>query len=407
MIVILYQSSCLKISEKIASDLAKAFNDHVVIMLLDAASASSWPAEISWDDLLIVIYNEDTFPDVGNAFIENYLQKRPQSAMLLPVAADPASRKPPKAAETIKALGYDHAAEGVSGRLANRAGGMLGLRVLGRDSKIFISYRATDGKAIANQLHAHLKSLGHNPFLDEAREVDDETTILPGNSVQKQIDEALSATNLVLLIDTPDAPASAWIRHEVDTADAMLLPILPLCFRDIGDKKEGPRFRSLLSLQRWVSLHKPSVSANPTLTDDQLDQIVSEAEEYLCEIFKRKCRVPFLVEKVFTSYGFNWGVLNKSLLMFQSLKNHSARLQIKVLSHCSVFDQIYDPAVKRFGTFIKDTGRFNYSLFIYDGEILSPLELQQINHVEDITILHHQELTALVSSNFTKLGLAA
>ena len=46
-----------------------------------------------------------------------------------------------------------------------------------------------------------------------------ETKILPGSPVQKEIDEALDKSNLLLLIDTPSAPGSKWIMHEVETAE--------------------------------------------------------------------------------------------------------------------------------------------------------------------------------------------
>jgi hypothetical protein len=408
MLVILYQNDVATSAEKIAADLFAAFSDHVNVQPIAAESCSSWPTDPSWDDLLIVVYDAKTFPDAGNRFIALYLEQRPHSAMLLPVAVDPTSKKPPKAAAAIKALEYDHGAEGPRGRLANRVGGMLGLRVLGRDSKIFVSYRANDGTAIAKQLYAYLESVGHSPFLDEAREIDGETKILPGSEVQGQIDEALGKANLVLLIDTPAAPESPWIKHEVDTADALLLPILPICFRDIDDHKKGPRFRSLLALQRWVALQKPDASANPPLSDIQLDEIVNEAEEYLCDIFKRKCRVPFLVEKEFLSHGFAWKVLDKRLLIFESSKSQSFRLQTKVLSHCSVFDPIYTPSMKRFGSFLKGTARPNYSLFIYDGELMPVPQLKEIVETQDepIIILHHQELATLIDSNFTILGAA-
>jgi hypothetical protein len=326
--------------------------------------------------------------------------------MLLPVATDAASKTPPKAAAVIKALEYNHAAEGPRGRLANRVGGMLGLRVQGRDSKIFISYRATDGTAIAQQLHAHLESLGHSPFLDEAIEIDGETKILPGTPVQEQIDKALAGANLVLLIDTPAAPHSLWIKHEVDTANALLLPILPICFRDVGDPSKAPRFRSLAALQRWVQLQSPDATADPPLNNDQLDQIVIEAETYMCELFRRKCRVPYIVEKEFLDRGFAWKALDKRLLMFESSKSQSLRLQTKVLSHCSVFDPIYTPAMKRFGAFLQETERANYSLFIYDGELLPGPQLQEIIEAREdpeIIILHHQELATLIDSNFTVL----
>jgi hypothetical protein len=139
----------------------------ILKLLLSLQVSSSWPSEVSWDDLLLVIYNGKNFPATGNAFIAQYLKERSPSAILLPVAINLAAKTPPTAAAAIKALEYDHAAKRQKGRLVNRVGAMLGLRVQGRDCKIFISYRATDGAAIAEQLYAHLKSLGHSPFLDQ------------------------------------------------------------------------------------------------------------------------------------------------------------------------------------------------------------------------------------------------
>ena len=406
MVVILYQHGCQKIAKKVASDLVAVFARHVNIMHIPAISATSWPLEASWDDLLVVLYKGKDFPEAGNLFIEKYLQQRPDMAMLLPVAVDPSFPKPPAAAAAIKALQYDLAAQGPSGRLANRIGGMLGLRLQGRDSKIFISYRASDGSAIANQLYAHLEGLGHRPWRDEAKEIDGETKILPGSPVQKEIDGALSNASLVLLLDTPSAPSSPWIKHEVDTADALLLPILPICFRDAGDSRIGPRFPSLLALQRWVSIQRPATVATPLLNDNQLEKIVHEAETYLCEIFRRKCRVPFIAEKEFVSHGFGWKVLDKHLLMFESSKSRGPRLRTKVLSHCSIFDQIYAPAITRFRNFLRATGHQNYSLFIYDGDLLSEVQLEEIIETQDdpVLILHHQELAALIDSNFSTLG---
>ena len=86
--------------------------------------------------------------------------------------------------------------------------------------------------------------------------------------------------------------------------------------------------------------------------------------------------MPFIVEKQFVSRGFAWRVLDKRLLMYESSKRHGSRLQTKVCSHCSVFDQIYTPALKRFYAFLKDTGRANYSLFIYDGDLLPQHQLE-------------------------------
>jgi hypothetical protein len=406
MLIILYEDACDTIATRAAAEIGTAFRGHVDVQALAATAPPPWPVDPSWDDLLVIVYNSDAFPAAGTHFIERFVQHRANRAMLLPVAIDPAFRRPPGAAGGIKALEYDAAAPGPNGRLVKRVGGMLGLRVQGRDTKIFISYRATDGASIATQLHAYLTDSGHRAYLDEAKEIDDETAILPGSDVQAEIDEALKSANLLLLIDTPDAPASRWIKHEVDTADGLLLPILPICFREAGDPKHGPRFPSLLALQRWVSLQLPPPAVAP-LGDDQLAQILAEAEKYLCEIFQRKCRVPFIVEKEFVSRGFAWKVLDQRLLMYESSKPYTGRLHTKVCSHCSMFDQIYMPALTRFCGFLDQTGRGNYSLFIYDGELLPEQQLEEIAASEGhVLVLHHQELAALIDSKFTMLGAA-
>src|SRR6266404_3579429 len=408
MVAILYQRGCQKVAQKVAADLAKAFAHHVTVVVMAANSPSPWPAEVSWDDLLIVMFNGKKFPDAGNHFIRKYLEQRPDSAILLPVALDPRAKKPPEAAATIKALKYDRAAKGPKGRLAKRVGGMLGLRVQGRDTNIFISYRQCDGAAIAKQLHDDLVSVGHRAFLHEAIEFDGEPSILPGSPVQKQIDDNLNKANLVLLIDTPSSPASPWIKHEVDTADALLLPILPLCFRDKSDRKIGPRFPSLVALQRCVLIQRPDPAADPPLSIKQLENIVYEAETYLCEIFQRKCKVPFIVKKEFVSHGFAWKVLDQRLLMFESSRSLNPRVLTKVLSHCSLFDPVYRPALKRFAEFLKSTARCNHSLFIYDGELLPDPILNDIAEAESepVVILHHEELAALIDSNFTAVVAA-
>jgi hypothetical protein len=409
MIVILYQSGHHKLAKKIAEDTSKAFGGHVKIKMIPATSSSSWPADTSWDDLLLVTFDRKDFPSAGNSFINQYLKARPKSAIVLPIAIDKSVRRPPDAAAEFKALEYDKHAKGPGGRLINRIGGILGLRVQKRESKIFISYRAIDGVAIAHQLHDHLTSLGHRAFLDEAKEIDGNTRIIPGSRVQGEIDTGLEQSNLLLLIDTPSAPDSKWIMHEVNTAESLLLPILPICLREKNDTKQGPRFRSLLALQRWIPIQTPSAKDDPPLNSSQLDRITDTLEEYMCEIFKRKCRVPFIVEKEFVSRGFAWRVLDQRLLMFTSSKSNGWRVSTRVLSHCSIFDPNYSPAIKRFTEFLRAAARYNYSLFLYDGDLLPELQLREIvesNRDEELIILHHQELAALIDSNFTNFAAA-
>jgi hypothetical protein len=386
-------------------DVRSAFKDAVDIVTMSARSPIPWPSAPSWDDLLILMYTQASFPEAGEQFVAEYLSKNKNRLSILPVALDPTHRKPPGPAGRFKAFEVRSDSLGTGGKLINRVGAMLGLRVQKRNAKIFISYRARDGSEIAKQLHEFLTSLGFNVFLDEAREMDGDTMILPGSDVQEEIDKALADANFVVLLDTAAAPQSPWIRHEIDTAHAIMLPILPVCFRDRDDSKVGPRFRSLLELQRWVSLETPAPTARPPLTADELTDIDVQMETYMREVFQRRCRVPFVVEKEFVSREFAWRALDRRLLMFESLKEHSARLRTKVISHCSIFDQVYSPALKAFAEFLDKTGRCNYSLFIYDGALIPEPQLKEI--VKEVAgpaiILHHQELATLIDSNFTKL----
>jgi hypothetical protein len=404
MIVILHEKATERTCELVAKDLRQAFKGNVAITQVDAAGPVPWPGDVNWDDLLIVIYDTSNFPDAGNNYIADYLGKRDGKGLLLPVAIDPALRRPPNAAGAFKAFEFDAAASGLDGRLVRRVGAMLGLRVQQRDNLIFISYRASDGTAIAQQIEERLISLGYSVWRDEAKEIDGETTILPGSDVQQQIDQGLDRASIVLMLDTPDAPHSHWIKHEVDTANAQLLPILPLCLRTKADPKKGPRFRSLFDLQRWVSLLLQEPRPTPPLTDDDLIHIVGEMEIYLCEIFQRKCRVPFIVEKEFVSRNYSWQFLDRRLLMAESIRK-SARIATRVFSHCSVFDQVHGAALDAFVAFLKRTGRPNYALYIYDGELIPEPELKEIidrTPPDDaVVILHHQELAALIDSNFS------
>ncbi len=407
MILILFQDGLKAQADKAAEDLQNAFHD-LIIETCAANLAASWAATPAWDDLMIVMYADPVdFPASGSALVTEYRKKRPEFDAVLPVALspDPTKRRPPEGICDIKALLFDAAHAGIDGSLVRRAGSMLGLRLQGRDAKIFLSHRASDGDKIAAQLHEHLISLGYRPFLDEAKDLDEDTKILPGSPVQKEIDAALDGASLLLLIDTPDSVTSKWVKHEVDTATASMLPVLPICFRAAGDSSKGPRFRVLRDLQRWEELPLPAHTENP-LTPVELDTIIHSAEQYLCEIVRRKRRVPSIVEREFVSKGFAWSVLDARLLMYRSSKIHNPRLTTRVLSHCSIFKEVYVPALKRFRAFRRDADPANYALFIYDGDLLPEFELADL--VDDagdpVIILHHHELAQLIHSNFTKIG---
>lgn len=400
MLVTLCPDHLADLAQELLKALSESFGGRVETHAVSVATPTPWPAQPDWDDLLIVLYDAEAYPDSGNDFITEYLKKRKGAGRLLPVSLDAAHLRPPKAAEEVKAFPLRPEAE-VRQRLIHRVGAMIGLATQQRDHCIFVSYRKTDGEAMAVQVEEKLRSLGYPVWRDQAQEMDGETKIVPGSPVQKEINKALDGASIVLLLDTYDAPQSVWIKHEVDTATAQLTPILPVCVRRADDPRRRPGFRALQELQRWVNVTAPAAGAG--LADADLQSVVAQLEAYLCEIFQRRCRVPYRVEQVFSMREFQWSILDQRFLMCEAIRKHSMRTKTCVVSHCSVFDQVHGPSMDRFSNFLRDRSH-NHSLYIYDGELIPEPELQEIiesrpQH-EDVVILHHQELAALVDSDF-------
>lgn len=400
MIVILHSEFTQDTAKEIKKNLLNRFSNNISVELKLNSEGNTWRSDEEWNDLLIILYDERPFPDAGKLFITDFLAKRPDTALLLPVALNQANPIPPEPASAFKALPLDG---GNQDNLLNRAGAMLGLCLQGRKTKIFISYRASDGKDIAQQIYDHFSSLGYNPWLDQASEIDGSTKILPGEAVQQEIENALTEANILLLIDTPDSISSKWIKEEIDLADGKLIPILPIVFRTHSDTKKGPRLKALLSLQRWIDMNFHSPNDKTDLSKGDLDRITSELEQYLCEIFMRKCRIPFLVKNNFVEVGYDWNAINKALCMYKSQRKYSSRITQTVHSHCSIYSTIHQPSLNQFKKFICSQPHANHSLFIYDGELLSNDELSEWFD-DEMIVLHHQEISALLTSNFTKLG---
>jgi hypothetical protein len=337
MIGIVCENEAQPIAQDICEDLAQAYHDQLQVTIIPAHEQTAWCVEPAWDDLLIALYDTQNFPEMGKRFIQAYLDMSDARGYVLPVALHPQRQRPPEPMSHLKAILYDDAAKGTTGRIARRVGALLGLRLRRGDTKIFISYRAVDGSAIAQQLYAFLHSHGFNPWLDEAQDADDgDPNIQGGENVQTVLDTHLRQAALILLVDTPKAPESKWIKFEIDTANAQLLPIFPVCCRDEDDHRRGPRFRSLMDLQRWepVTLrpHRPAMP----LEETELDRIMDEIESYLCEIYRRKSKIPYEVSKRFKDHDFAWTALDDSRRLYQSLKRYNVRISNTFAKICTL-----------------------------------------------------------------------
>jgi CheY-like chemotaxis protein len=94
---------------------------------------------------------------------------------------------------------------------------------VGKAVSVFISYSHVD-RFPAEQVARRLSEVGYAPWIDFAG-------ILGGTEWRKSIEDALNQCSALLVILTPDAVVSEWVRYEISRAKASNFPIIPLMFR--------------------------------------------------------------------------------------------------------------------------------------------------------------------------------
>lgn len=113
----------------------------------------------------------------------------------------------------------------------------LGLEPFRRDCRIFISYRRSDGREAALAIYRHFRGLGYEAFLDT-----EDDAIEPGEDVQPRIHQAIPDRDFLLLIDSPDAADSPWVREEVTVALESRVAIFGV---RVGGSEGFPQVREL------------------------------------------------------------------------------------------------------------------------------------------------------------------
>jgi hypothetical protein len=116
----------------------------------------------------------------------------------------------------------------------------LGLEPFQRDCRLFVSYRRSDGTAAAQAIYRHFRGCGFDAFLDTEDEA-----IEPGAEVQPRIHEAIPEKDFLLLIDSPDAANSPWVREEVSSALSNRVAIFVV---RVGGSEGFPQIRDLPAL---------------------------------------------------------------------------------------------------------------------------------------------------------------
>ena len=315
-------------SDRIARHLGSAHTSLAPPQIVPADA--EWNRDADWDDMLIVVYGSAKLPQSAKDYIAAFRKAHGTGAFIIPVALDAANLIPPAPISGIKAILFSGDAESL-GKIRKEVGVRLGLALRPGRRKIFISYRASDGKQIASNLNDRLKNDGFDPWLDEAKE-----NLNLGDDVQETIHDHIKDAAMVLVVDTPDAPQSDWMFEEINGAIARMISILPVI---IGNNDKLSRFRSLASLRRRALAKLGGVDGG-SVADAEWVAVRAEIDEVLLSGYRRRLELLSRAQEEFESRHYEWSELDRDLRMYKALRKFRVDpelpMPLTVLSHCSI-----------------------------------------------------------------------
>jgi hypothetical protein len=370
-----------------------------------------WDREPDWDDFLLVVYRSADLPETLRKFIQAFRETHPNrnpatgapapGGFVIPIACLDAPNQPPAPIAALKSYRWGVTPDREE-EILRDLGTKLGLTLKPGNHEIFISYRSSDGREIAEDLHRRLEAASFQPWLDES-----EGNLPPGAEVQELILKQVSKSSMVLVVDTPDVRGSGWMRDEINRAIQRHVPVVPIV---TGPETTSPRFIALRGLGRHARV-KPHGPDGQPLTDDEWRLAQDEMEGILLSAYLRAMRTSFRAERAFERNGYNWITIDEALRTFEARRQTPTLADTVVLSHCLVEDITYVRALRAYAEYLVTFPRIaevTHKLCIYDRD--SPLSKHEIADIlEDakwkalpFSPSNCDEIGAFVRENFIK-----
>jgi hypothetical protein len=408
MIRILCDAATLAVGERIQAAIAAAMPSQIKIERV--TEETRWQGPTDWDDILIVTFGEAPLTDSGRRFVDDFrtahavvdpeTDEKAPSGFVLPVSIQPGRHAPPEPLSGLKSLSYDESPAAM-GVLVDRIAVLTGLMMVPRDHRLFISYRASDGKTIAQDLYRRLAAAGFSPWLDEAKD-----NLPLGSDVQATLRKQLKHAALILVVDTPDTASSKWMRIEIDFALGNLIPLLPLV---VGNTNQS-RFLPLRGLERRVRIQPGAIAPATPLTDVEWENVRTEIEQFLLQVYRRRMKLEARAREIFARKGFDWVDAGFGTRFYRSHKARTSLPGWQILSHCFIQD-VTDvhalDACQSLCQSFNDIAQMNHKLCIYDRDhVLTDLEIEDLNREVSplfLAMVHHNQLECLIDSNFAMM----
>ncbi len=321
-------------------------------------------------------------------WLTNWNEKR-ASTPLLPIALDSAHGRPPNPISGLKA----RFAVGDEKEVLRSIGAMLGLALRPGKNKVFVSYRGVDGTVSARRIYDQFIRSGYCAWLDEGKDTDDNPNLELGADVQKEIEDRVADANALILVDTPEAPSSKWIRFEVALAVGKMIPIYPVVLHPDTEETSRGRFRVLQGLNRRICIESTVDSGQYIFDDANLPAIVANVEEYLLRVYQNRVVQPRELERWFVEQKWEFGVSELRPHLHHAKVGRVPDL-ISLLACCSFEDIIFAPRLQSFVEDIQFLSlkkqAFTRNLFLYPGATQNPLDIEYLmtKEVPDIATLN-------------------
>lgn len=326
------------------------------------------------------------------------------SVPLLPIAIDTKHGRPPTPISGTKSRFLSTDKE----EILISIGSLLGIALRRGENRLFISYRASDGKASANLIHAHFSAIGYDAWLDEADDNFGNPNLKLGADVQTEIDNRLSASNGLVLVDTPDSVTSPWVRLEIEIAVGRMIPIYPVVLHPPTQTTSACRFRVLHSLHRKSVVESNYSGAQLVLPSTYIDEVAQQVERFLCGVYENRIVQFRELERFFAERRWDFGK-NEHLPYLHDAKTGELTRIFSLLACCSFEEIIFTPRVRAFIDGITKLASlrklYSRNVFLYPGSTLADEDLSELmsREVPDLgttntDLLSYNEAVARISS---------
>lgn len=330
---------------------------------------------------------------------------------LLPVAIDPSRGGPPDPIASLKSRYWPSDRNEILVSVA----ACMGLALRPGSNKVFVSYRAVDGTRSAELVERALADHGFAAWRDESKTAYDLPNLELGADVQEEIEKNLSTASAMVLLDTPRAGESSWVRLEVELAIGKMIPIFPIVLHDESRDTEVCRFRTLQSLHRRAVVESRYEAEQLVLPCDELDSVIDLVEQHLKTVYVNRVLHLRELERFLHSKHWSFG-RNEHLPHLHCGRIQEATRSLSLLACCSFEEQVFAPRVRAFVDGMSELASkkqmFNCNYYLYPGQSLRDQDLLEIiqNEVPGLSdasaeVVSYNEAVARISAISGGLGV--